>query len=110
MQELKKVGYMPISKGEDGALKSIWYCCLKEGKYGAFISVERHWVNEVNNKGIPTKTRFAGTAINFPVDKMKCESMLHSITVLVTKAMAKAEEFTATQAVLEGKEEEGFEL
>jgi len=87
MEELMKVGYKTISKDENGKPASIWYCAVKKGQYGPFISVEKHWVQKVTNEGKILASKYAGKSFNFPIESAKATAMIGAINGLVLKAV-----------------------
>ncbi len=64
---IKDIGYKVLSTNEDGTPKQVLRCFIKEGEYGKFISLEKHWVQKINGNNIETK--WARWSVNFPYNK-----------------------------------------
>ncbi|MHC1610669.1 MAG: hypothetical protein ACXQTW_03560 [Candidatus Methanospirareceae archaeon] len=103
IRTLRDVGYRVISKSPDGTPKTVWRCFVKEGQYGKFISIERHFVRRMEGEKIVESDR-SGKFINFPYDKEKAFAMLNSIKGLVEDALGAG----AGAAELEREVEEEF--
>jgi len=103
---LRDVGYRVISKSPDGTPKTVWRGFVKEGQYGKFISIERHFVRRMEGKKIVESDR-SGKFINFPYDKDKAFPMLNSIKGLVEDALGAS---AGVELEREVEEEFGEEL
>ena len=103
---VKDVGYRVISKNPDGTPKTVWRGFVKEGQYGKFISIERHFVRRMEGKKIVESDR-SGKFINFPYDKDKAFPMLNSIKGLVEDALGAG---AGTNLEREVEEEFGEEI
>lgn len=102
VRTIRDVGYRVISKKEDGSPKTVWRGFVKEGQYGQFISIERHFVKRMEGEKIAESDR-SGKFINFPYDKEKAVPMLDSIKGLVEDALG-----VGAGAELEKEVEEEF--
>ena len=103
MEELMKVGYKTISKDENGKPASIWYCAVKKGQYGPFISVEKHWVQKVTNEGKILASKYAGKSFNFPIESAKATAMIGAINGLVLKAVKLTQDMPEFKPAAEGE-------
>jgi len=106
IKTIRAVGYRVISESPDGTPKTVWRGFVKEGQYGKFISIERHFVRRMEGKKIVESNR-SGKFINFPYDKDKAFPMLESIKGLVEDALGAS---AGTDLEKEVEEEFGEEL
>jgi hypothetical protein len=98
---IRDVGYKVISTNEDGTPKQVWRCLVKEGQYGKFISIERHWVRRMKGNKI-TESDWARRSFSFPFDKEKALGLWNSLRELIEDAFA-------SEINLEEEVEEEFE-
>ncbi|MDF2954640.1 MAG: hypothetical protein OD815_000256 [Candidatus Alkanophagales archaeon MCA70_species_2] len=82
VEVLKYVGQRVIWRDDKGMPRQVLKCFIKRGEYGAFISIERHWVQKVES-GEVKETKWAGWSINFPYDKNRALTLLKSINELL---------------------------
>ncbi|MDY6864964.1 MAG: hypothetical protein SVY15_03200 [Halobacteriota archaeon] len=64
---VKDIGYRVLTTNEDQSPKQVLRCFIKEGEYGRFISMEKHWVQEIHGDEI--ETRWARWSITLPYEK-----------------------------------------
>lgn len=64
---LKDIGYRVLSTNEDQSPKQVLRCFIKEGEYGKFISLEKHWVQNMDGDNMETK--WARWSVNLPYNK-----------------------------------------
>jgi hypothetical protein len=83
---LKDVGYRVILRNEDDSPRLVWRCFVKEGQYGKFISIEQHWVRQMESDKI-IESDFGRKRFTFPYDKEKAIAMRDSIVGLLEEAL-----------------------
>ena len=83
---IKDVGYKVLSTNEDQSPKQILRCFIKEGKYGKFISLEKHWVQQIEGDDIETK--WARWSLNIPYNKEEALKLSGFIRELIEEAVA----------------------
>ncbi|MDF2956833.1 MAG: hypothetical protein OD814_000455 [Candidatus Alkanophagales archaeon MCA70_species_1] len=91
MEVLRYVGQKVIWRDDKGMPKQVLKCFIKRGNYGPFISIERHWVQKVEN-GEVMETKWAGWSISFPYDKNRALTLLRSIKELLGEVFNEASE------------------
>lgn len=82
---VRDVGYRVLSTNDDQSPKQILRCFIKEGKYGKFISLEKHWVQNINEDNIETK--WARWSVNIPYNKEEALKLSGFIAELVEEAV-----------------------
>ncbi|KYK27921.1 MAG: hypothetical protein HXS48_13150 [Theionarchaea archaeon] len=82
---VRDVGYRVLSTNDDQSPKQILRCFIKEGKYGKFISLEKHWVQNINGDNIETK--WARWSVNIPYNKEDALKLSGFIAELVEEAV-----------------------
>ena len=82
---VRDVGYRVLSTNDDQSPKQILRCFIKEGKYGKFISLEKHWVQNINEDNIETK--WARWSVNIPYNKEDALKLSGFIAELVEEAV-----------------------
>ncbi len=85
IKTIKDVGYRVLSTNEDQSPKQVLRCFIKEGKYGKFISLEKHWVQNIQEDNIETK--WARWSINIPYNKEDALKLSGLIRELVEEAV-----------------------
>lgn len=85
IKTIKDVGYRVLSTNEDQSPKQVLRCFIKEGKYGRFISLEKHWVQNIQEDNIETK--WARWSINIPYNKEDALKLSGLIRELVEEAV-----------------------
>ncbi|MCW3136736.1 MAG: hypothetical protein N2V77_07370 [Canidatus Methanoxibalbensis ujae] len=79
---IRDVGYRVLMRDSDGAPRQVLRGFVKEGDYGKFLSIETHWVQQMDGDRI-VESRWARKTINFPYDRERAMSLLNSIRELV---------------------------
>ena len=82
---IKDVGYKVLSTNEDQSPKQILRCFIKEGKYGKFISLEKHWVQDMEGEDMETK--WARWSLNIPYNREEALKLSGFISELVEDAV-----------------------
>jgi len=82
---VKDLGYKVIMKNEDGSPRLVWRGFVKDGQYGKFVSIEKHWVKRMEGKKI-TDSEFERKRFTFPYDKAKAFAMFNSVKELLVSA------------------------
>jgi hypothetical protein len=82
---LKDIGYRVLSTNEDQSPKQVLRCFIKEGKYGKFISLEKHWVQKMTENDIETK--WARWSVNFPYNEEEALKLSGFMKELVEEAV-----------------------
>ena len=82
---IRDVGYRVLSTNEDQTPKQILRCFIKEGKYGKFISLEKHWVQNIQGDDIESK--WARWSVNVPYDKKEALKLSGLMKELVEEAV-----------------------
>ncbi|MGD2248442.1 MAG: hypothetical protein PVF58_08545 [Candidatus Methanofastidiosia archaeon] len=82
---LKDIGYRVLTTNEDESPKQVLRCFIKEGKYGKFISLEKHWVQNMSEDDIETK--WARWSINIPYNEEQALKLAEFIKELVEEAV-----------------------
>jgi hypothetical protein len=102
---LKDVGYRVILRNEDNTPRLVWRCFVKEGQYGKFISIEQHWIRQMEGEKI-VESDFGRKRFNFPYDKEKAFAMRDSIVGLLDEALQTSDDADLEKEVDEeiGKE------
>ncbi|MBU7000241.1 MAG: hypothetical protein HXS51_05715 [Theionarchaea archaeon] len=85
IKTVKDIGYRVLSANEDGSPKQILRCFVKEGKYGKFISLEKHWVQNMDGENLDTK--WARWSLNVPYDKEEALKLSGFIRELMEEAI-----------------------
>jgi hypothetical protein len=85
IRTLRDIGYRVLSTNDDQSPKQILRCFVKEGKYGKFISLEKHWVQNMQEENIETK--WARWSVNIPYDKTEALKLLGFMGELVGEAV-----------------------
>jgi len=85
VKTIREIGYRVLSENEDGSPRQILKCILKEGEYGKFFSLERHWVQSVENDRMVTK--WARWTVNFPYDREEALKLAGFIDELIGDAI-----------------------
>jgi hypothetical protein len=83
IRTIRDVGYEVLSTNEDGSPKQVLRCFIKEGRYGEFISLERHWVQSMQEGDM--ETRWARWSVSFPYDKDEALKLSGLMKELVEK-------------------------
>ncbi len=86
IRTIKDVGYRVLSTNEDQSPKQVLRCFIKEGKYGKFISLEKHWVQRIQGNDI--ETRWAKWSVNIPYSKEEALKLSGMIKELIEEAVA----------------------
>jgi hypothetical protein len=86
IKTVKDIGYRVLTTNEDGSPKQILRCFVKEGKYGKFISLEKHWVQNMDGDNLDTK--WARWSLNVPYDKEEALKLSGFIRELMEEAIA----------------------
>lgn len=107
---LKEVGYRVILRNDDDSPRLVWRCFVKEGQYGKFISIEQHWVRQMEGEKI-VDSDFGRKRFNFPYDKEKAFAMRDSIVGLLEEALETSDDTDLEKEVDEeiSKELEGVD-
>nr|MCR5853188.1 hypothetical protein [Methanophagales archaeon] len=84
---VREIGYRVLMRNADGTPRQVLRCFVKEGEYGRFLSIERHWVQRMEGEEI-VESKWAGRVINFPCDRRRALAMLNSIRELVEASFA----------------------
>ena len=107
---LKDVGYRVILRNDDDSPRLVWRCFVKEGQYGKFISIEQHWVRQMEGDKI-VDSDFGRKRFNFPYDKEKAIAMRDSIVGLLEEALQTSDDTDREKEVEEenGKEPKGVD-
>jgi len=82
VRTVREIGYRVLMRNADGTPRQVLRCFVKEGEYGRFLSIERHWVQRMEGEEI-VESKWAGRVINFPCDRRRALAMLNSIRELV---------------------------
>jgi hypothetical protein len=82
---IKDIGHRVLSTNEDQSPKQILRCFIKEGKYGKFISLEKHWVQNMSDDNMETK--WARWSVNLPYDKEEALKLSGFMRELVEEAV-----------------------
>lgn len=81
----KDIGYRVLTKNEDNTPKQVLRCFVKEGKYGKFISLEKHWVQNISGDDIDTK--WGRWSVNIPYDKKEALNLITHMKELVEQVV-----------------------
>jgi hypothetical protein len=81
----KDIGYEVLSTNEDNTPKQVLRCFIKEGKYGKFISLEKHWVQKMIEDEIDTK--WARWSVNIPYNEKEALNLITAMKQLVEQAV-----------------------
>ncbi|MDY6966129.1 MAG: hypothetical protein SVM80_09220 [Halobacteriota archaeon] len=82
---IKDIGYKVLSTNEDQSPKQVLRCFIKEGEYGKFISLEKHWVQNIHEDDI--ETRWARWSITIPYDKEGALKLSRFMNELIEEAI-----------------------
>lgn len=82
---IKDIGYRVLSTNEDQSPKQVLRCFIKEGKYGKFISLEKHWVQSMQEDDMETK--WARWSVNIPYDREEALRLFGFMKELVEQAV-----------------------
>jgi hypothetical protein len=82
---IKDIGYRVLSTNEDQSPKQVLRCFIKEGEYGKFIALEKHWVQTMD--GDTLETKWARWSVNFPYSKIEASTLSQFINELVEEAV-----------------------
>lgn len=85
VKTIMDIGHEVLSENEDGSPKQVLRCFIKEGEYGKFISLEKHWVRGMD--GDKMETSWARWSVSFPYDKEDALKLSTFIKELVEKAV-----------------------
>ena len=83
---ISDVGHRVLSTNEDHSPKQILRCFIKEGKYGKFLSLEKHWVQNMSDDNI--ETRWARWSVNVPYNKEEALKLSGFMRELIEEAFA----------------------
>ncbi len=86
IKTVRDVGYRVLSTRDDGSPKQILRCFIKEGKYGKFISLEKHWVQNMQENDMETK--WARWSANIPYDEEEALRLTEFMKELVGEAFS----------------------
>ncbi len=82
---VKDIGYKVLITNEDETPRQVLRCFIKEGQYGKFISLEKHWVQ--SSEGDKLETNWARWSITLPHDKEGALKLVDHMKDLITKAV-----------------------
>ena len=82
---VKDIGYRVLSTNEDQSPKQVLRCFIKEGEYGKFIALEKHWVQNMDGDNMETK--WARWSVNFPYSKDEALKLSGFMKELVEEAI-----------------------
>lgn len=82
---IKDIGYKVLATNEDDSPRQVLKCFIKEGQYGKFISLEKHWVQNID--GDKMETNWARWSITLPYDKEGSLKLTDYMRELVEKAI-----------------------
>jgi len=82
---VKDIGYKVLITNEDETPKQVLRCFIKEGQYGKFISMEKHWVQNVD--GDKLETNWARWSITLPYDREGAQKLISHMKELVAQAV-----------------------
>ncbi len=81
---VKEVGSRIIMMRNDGTPQQILKCFVKEGRYGRFLSIEKHWVQE--DKETFMDSRWARWTVTIPFDRDKAIRLVDMMKELIEEA------------------------
>ncbi len=87
---IKDIGYKVLLNDDDGKPRQVLRCFVKEGKYGRFISLEKHWVQNQGGEGTvggSINTNWARWSVNFPYDKEQALQLSDLMRGLIDEAV-----------------------
>ena len=82
---IKDVGHKVLIKNDDETPKQVLKCFIKEGQYGKFFSLEKHWVQNID--GDKMETNWARWSITLPYDKEGALKLVDYMKELMSEAV-----------------------
>lgn len=91
VKTIKDMGYKILMADDDGSPRQVLRCFVKEGKYGKFISLEKHWVQNMPKPGEEgeMETNWARWSVNFPYEKDQALQLSELMDELIKEAVEK---------------------